>query len=281
MVNPANDKLCCESSDAACNPSFAQMNFWHYAMLNDKSRNALYYRALERTIVPGESVVLDIGSGSSGLLAMMAAKLGARKVEPPTLPLLFLQIHYALSAPYGGGCASCRCLQVFTVEANSVIAAMAAESIDRNGMLVAGRVQAFACASTDMAVVGEPYPHREGSGITGAAGRADGARLAEAGGACALPERATVLVSEVISTFLTSEGIEPTLLDARERLCVARRRRGRGGCAVIPAEARLVAAVRLLGASSMRRPSILSFDALVHLNFVWLICTKLTTTLRI
>jgi predicted RNA methylase len=31
-------------------------------------------------VVTNESVVLDIGSGTSGLLAMMAARLGARRV---------------------------------------------------------------------------------------------------------------------------------------------------------------------------------------------------------
>lgn len=31
-------------------------------------------------MVTNESVVLDIGSGTSGLLAMMAARLGARRV---------------------------------------------------------------------------------------------------------------------------------------------------------------------------------------------------------
>ncbi|MEU3874908.1 MULTISPECIES: 50S ribosomal protein L11 methyltransferase [Streptomyces] len=51
---------------------------WHFPMLNDAERNDALVTALERVIPPGASV-LDIGSGS-GLLAMAAARAGARKV---------------------------------------------------------------------------------------------------------------------------------------------------------------------------------------------------------
>jgi Tfp pilus assembly protein PilF len=50
---------------------------WHFAMMNDAPRNALYDEAIRRA-VPGRSV-LDIGTGA-GLLAMMAARAGARSV---------------------------------------------------------------------------------------------------------------------------------------------------------------------------------------------------------
>jgi|GEM_PF-238055 len=51
---------------------------WHFAMMNDEYRNDCYDRALKK-VVQSESDVLDIGSGS-GLLAMMAARAGAKHV---------------------------------------------------------------------------------------------------------------------------------------------------------------------------------------------------------
>ncbi|HEX8442551.1 MAG TPA: 50S ribosomal protein L11 methyltransferase [Allosphingosinicella sp.] len=51
---------------------------WHAKMLSDFDRNDCYERALIRAVRP-DSIVLDIGSGS-GLLAMMAARAGARHV---------------------------------------------------------------------------------------------------------------------------------------------------------------------------------------------------------
>lgn len=49
---------------------------WHFEMLNDKLRNDAFERVLAKAIT-GSTNVLDIGSGS-GLLAMMAARAGAR-----------------------------------------------------------------------------------------------------------------------------------------------------------------------------------------------------------
>jgi tetratricopeptide (TPR) repeat protein len=50
---------------------------WHFAMMNDAPRNAAYDAAIRR-VAPGRAV-LDIGTGA-GLLAMMAARAGARSV---------------------------------------------------------------------------------------------------------------------------------------------------------------------------------------------------------
>jgi protein arginine N-methyltransferase 7 len=51
---------------------------WHVPMMNDTARNEAYYSALKAAIT-SESRVFEIGTGS-GLLSMMAAKLGARTV---------------------------------------------------------------------------------------------------------------------------------------------------------------------------------------------------------
>ncbi len=51
---------------------------WHLPMVNDVGRNEVYRKAIERA-VKKDDVVLDIGTGS-GLLAMMAARAGARQV---------------------------------------------------------------------------------------------------------------------------------------------------------------------------------------------------------
>ena len=64
---------------------------YHEALLRDRPRNAVFARALERAIRPG-ACVLDVGSGS-GLWAVLAARLGARRVvaverEPLLRPVI-------------------------------------------------------------------------------------------------------------------------------------------------------------------------------------------------
>lgn len=51
----------------------------HLTMLSDGKRLKAYRQALKKAIIPGKSIVVDIGTGT-GILAMMAAKLGAKKV---------------------------------------------------------------------------------------------------------------------------------------------------------------------------------------------------------
>ena len=51
---------------------------WHVPMMNEQHRNSAYYDAL-KAVVTENSTVFEIGTGS-GLLAMMAAKLGAKQV---------------------------------------------------------------------------------------------------------------------------------------------------------------------------------------------------------
>ncbi len=52
---------------------------YHRTLVTDRVRNEAFWRALKAVVRPGETVVADIGAGT-GLLGMMAAKLGAREV---------------------------------------------------------------------------------------------------------------------------------------------------------------------------------------------------------
>ena len=52
---------------------------YHRTLIADNVRNDAFYAALKAAIVPGKSVVADIGAGT-GLLGLMAAKLGAKDV---------------------------------------------------------------------------------------------------------------------------------------------------------------------------------------------------------
>jgi protein arginine N-methyltransferase 1 len=53
---------------------------YHRTLIADKARNEALFAALERVIVKGKTVVADIGTGS-GLLGLMASKLGAKEVH--------------------------------------------------------------------------------------------------------------------------------------------------------------------------------------------------------
>ena len=60
---------------------------WHFSMMNDDLRNGAYDRAICKAVKP-DSLVLEIGTGS-GLLAMMAARAGAKRVVTTEMvPLL-------------------------------------------------------------------------------------------------------------------------------------------------------------------------------------------------
>ena len=52
---------------------------YHRTLIADEVRNGAFFRALKAVIEPGKSVVTDIGAGT-GLLGLMAAKLGAKEV---------------------------------------------------------------------------------------------------------------------------------------------------------------------------------------------------------
>jgi protein arginine N-methyltransferase 1 len=52
---------------------------YHRTLIADRVRNDAFHHALAAVIRPGETVVADIGAGT-GLLGLMAAKLGAKRV---------------------------------------------------------------------------------------------------------------------------------------------------------------------------------------------------------
>ncbi|XP_068135365.1 protein arginine N-methyltransferase 9 isoform X2 [Hyperolius riggenbachi] len=52
---------------------------WHFVMLNDKNRNQMYQKAIEKAVRAGCKTVLDIGTGT-GILSMFAKTAGAHRV---------------------------------------------------------------------------------------------------------------------------------------------------------------------------------------------------------
>ena len=52
---------------------------YHRTLIADRVRNAAFHEALKSVITPGKTIVADIGAGT-GLLGVMAAKLGAKDV---------------------------------------------------------------------------------------------------------------------------------------------------------------------------------------------------------
>ncbi|MBL8644307.1 MAG: tetratricopeptide repeat protein [Rhodospirillaceae bacterium] len=124
---------------------------WHFNMMNDTVRNKAFRAAIERQIKPHHTV-LEIGTGA-GLLAMMAGRTGA---------------------------------QVYTCEANAVLAQTARGLIEHNKMN--GNVTVIAKPSWE-AVVGVD-----------------------------IPRQADVLIAEIFSAQFLSEEVIPSLEDAKRRL---------------------------------------------------------------
>lgn len=139
---------------------------WHFTIVKDPGRNAVYERALQHFLTP-ETVVLEIGAGT-GILSMMAALAGAK--------------------------------HVYACEMNPLVAQAAQEIIAINEYT--DRVTLIPKKSTDL-VVGED-----------------------------IPAPADLLVSEITSNDLFSQGVLPTLEDAHERLL-------RPGATVLPSQAAL------------------------------------------
>jgi tetratricopeptide (TPR) repeat protein len=156
----------------------SQIRPWHFRMMNDAARNRAYDAAIRRAVGP-DTHVLEIGTGS-GLLAMMAARAGARRVT--------------------------------TCEQVEAIAETAAEIVRRNGY--GERVTVVAKRSTRLTV-----------GVD-------------------LPERADVLISEVLSDRLLGEQVLSSTAHARQQLL-------KPNAAIIPRE--VAAVVRLVGGTFLRQ----------------------------
>lgn len=80
LTRQARDLLTndCEAATIAAELLCEGVPAWHFRLLRDDLRNQAYDRALRRAVKP-DSLVLEIGTGS-GILAMMAARAGARVV---------------------------------------------------------------------------------------------------------------------------------------------------------------------------------------------------------
>lgn len=126
---------------------------WHLPMINDEERNVAYERALRHAVKPSD-IVLEVGTGS-GLVAMMAARAGAKLVV--------------------------------TCEAVPVLAEVARETVDRNGL--SGKIRVLSKRSTQL-TLGED-----------------------------LPERADVFVSELINVGMLAPNMLPIIQHARVNLC--------------------------------------------------------------
>ncbi len=149
---------------------------WHFAMMNDAPRNEAYDRAIRRAVTP-QTHVLEIGTGS-GLLALMAARAGARLVT------------------------SCEMVEV--------IAEAAAEIVQRNGY--AAKVRVIPKALHDLVV-----------GID-------------------MPERADLLISEILSDELLGEDVLRSTEHARQQLL-------KPGARMIPSA--IAAMIRLVGGPAL------------------------------
>jgi tetratricopeptide (TPR) repeat protein len=126
---------------------------WHIPMINDEERNVAYERALKNVVKP-DDIVLEVGTGS-GLVAMMAARAGAKLVV--------------------------------TCEAVPILADVAKETVERNGL--SNKIRVLSKRSTQV-------------------------KLGED-----LPERADIFVSELINVGMLAPNMLPIIQHARVNLC--------------------------------------------------------------
>ena len=124
------------------------------AMLDDDKRTPLFKEAIRRRLEqdPGNLVVLDLGTGPFAVLALMAARAGAKKV--------------------------------YAIEANADAADRAKSAIAAAKDVPTGLVEVITGLSSDVT----------------------------------LPEKADVILAEIIGSIATEEGVVATVRDAQKRL---------------------------------------------------------------
>ena len=145
------------ATDGFRDPSFISFDPARYqGMVNDQARTPVFAKAIRQALSgrEGELVVLDIGTGPEALLALIAARAGAKKV--------------------------------YAIEAQPEVAELARAAIEASvaaGEVPAGVVEVLEGFSTSLE----------------------------------LPEEADLLVSEIVGSIASGEGVYATMYDAQQR----------------------------------------------------------------
>ena len=141
----------------------------------DKRRTETYYDAIRRRLAQAEAgtlTVLDLGTGADALLALEAARAGARKVYAiEQNPNVAQQVRLAESDCRR--CGSHSCLRRLANQARDAVAAAGFSEV----------IEVFEGLSTQIA----------------------------------LPEKVDVLVSEIVGSVASEEGLYPSIADAHAR----------------------------------------------------------------
>ena len=199
----------------------AAVSRWHFGMLNDTVRNAAYDEAIARAVAAQkddpDSIVLDIGSGS-GLLAMMAARGGAKRIVSceACKPLSIAAKEIITENGFDGS------VFIFPAHSTKLKPRMMAaicdqlddereeEEEEEEEMVVGGEVaDAEKAQGVEKETAG--LDGGEGKGEEGEAGSADDDTWG----------LATLLISEIVDVGLLGEHIMSTVLHARRDLCRA------------------------------------------------------------
>ena len=151
-AQPTSLRAAWTATDGFRDATFCTFDAANYqGMIDDETRTPVYAEALHRAIAPrpGELVVLDIGTGPEALLALMAARSGAKKV--------------------------------YAIEASPAVATLARDAVAAAGYTeVVEIIHGF---STEVS----------------------------------LPEKADLLVAEIVGSVASDEGLYATMHDAQQR----------------------------------------------------------------